>query len=288
MGIMKPKFGLNAKHWCAALAIVGAIVLTLAVMQPNVSTQATSSADAKSLSPSLPSTANLTLIALNDTEYVWNSSQIAALPSTTGQGGLAYGSQPFKTNNYTGVSLKTLASLIGGMNNSEVLMVQGSDGYTINFTYSQVMNGNFSTWNGTGVPTTPTKPIVPIVAYYNNSQPIPAKSDNGSGPLMVAIVGNESLVTEGKYWVKWVDKIEVSSATSVPEFSAVTLAPLFAALTLIAVVSSVWLGRKYPKNPFLQSITKVHESRFKTRRFFGKNATTELFRFFEPNLSHHF
>jgi hypothetical protein len=181
-----------------------------------------SSADAKSLSPSLPSTANLTLVALNGTEYFLNSSQIAALPSITGSGGWS------TINNYTGVSLETLANLVGGLNSSEVLAVVGSDGYTKNFTYAQVVNGNFS--GGT---------FVAIIAYYNNSQLIPGESNGGKGPLMVAIVGNDSLVTPGNYWVYYADKVMVLRATSVPEFPAVTLLPLFTALTLIAVVSSV-------------------------------------------------
>jgi hypothetical protein len=202
--------------------------------------------------PSLPSTTNLTIFALNGTEHFLNSSQIAALPSTTAPGGYNAGTAPFSTNDYTGVSLKTLADLVGGLNSSEVLMVEGSDGYTQNFTYSQVVNGNFSTFNSTtGNPASPTKQIVPIVAYYNNSQLIPGESNGGSGPLMVAIVGNDSLITQGKYWVKWVVKLEVLRASStVPEFSLVSIVSLFVALTLIAVASSVWFGRKSPKKFF--------------------------------------
>jgi hypothetical protein len=221
------------------------IVSTLIVLQPYALTQAMSSVEIKSLSLSLPSTANLTLAALNGTEYLLNSSQIAALPSTTAAGGYIQGnSLPFNTNNYTGVSLNTLANMVGGLSSGEVLMVEGSDGYTINFTYSEVVNGNFSTFDSaTGNPASPTGPIVPIVAYYNDSQLIPDES-NGGGPLMVAIVGNDSLVTQGKYWVKWVDRVEVLSATSVPEFPSVSLVSLLVALTLIVVVSSVWDARK--------------------------------------------
>jgi hypothetical protein len=247
MGIMKLRFGFGAKHCCTALTVLGMIVLTLVLMQPYVSTQATSSADAKSLSPSLPSTANLTLVALNGTGYFLNSSQIATLPSTTGPGGWS------SINNYTGVSLETLANLVGGLNSGEVLAVVGSDGYTKNFTYAQVVNGNFSgyTYNRTtGNLTSPTEPIVAIIAYYNNSQLIPGKSNGGTGPLMAAIVGNDSLVTPGNYWVWWVDKVMVLRATSVPEFPAVTLVPLFIALTLIAVVSSIRFSRKSPKKQF--------------------------------------
>jgi hypothetical protein len=64
-------------------------------------------------------------------------------------------------------------------------------------------------------------------------------------------VGNDSLVTQGKYWVKWVWEVKVlNSASAIPEFPSVSLLPLFIALTLIAVASSVFLGRKSPKKRF--------------------------------------
>jgi hypothetical protein len=262
MDIVKLVSKFEAKRCYTAVAIVVMIISALIALQPYASTQAMSSADIKRDPPSLPTTANLTLVALNGTTRVLSSSQITALPSITAPGGLMPngGTPPFRTNNYTGVSLNTLANLVGGLNSSEVLSVVGSDGYTRNFTYSQVVNGNFPTYNKTtGNATVPTEPIVAIVAYYNNSQLIPGNwtMGLGSGPLMVAIVGNNSLVTQGKYWVKWVDKVEVLRATVVPEFPAVSLVSLFIALTLIAVVSSVWLGRKSLKKPFF---TKHDES----------------------------
>ena len=243
-----PKF--KAKRCFTALAVFAVIVSTLIALQPYVSTQAVGSADTKSLSSSLPSTANLTLVALNGTKYFLNSSQIANLPSTTASGGMYTGVSPSSTSSYTGVSLNTLANLVGGVNRSEILQVEGMDGYTRNFNYSQV-NGNFTAYDATtGNLISPTKPFTPIVAYYNDSQLIPGNSSGGDGPLMVAIVGNASLVTQGKYWVKWVDKVEVLPATPVPEFTSVSLVSLFLALTLIVVVSSVWLSRKSPKKLF--------------------------------------
>jgi hypothetical protein len=263
MDITKLVSKFEAKRCYTAVAIVVMVISTLIALQPYVSTQAMSSADIKRDPPSLPTTANLTLVALNGTTRVLNSSQITALPSITAPGGYFSdgATPPYSTYNYTGVSLNTLANLVGGLTSGEVLSVVGSDGYTRNFTYSQVVNGNFSAYTEnktTGVATVPTKPVVAIVAYYNNSQLIPGNWTKGvgSGPLMVAIVGNNSLVTPGKFWVKWVDKVKILP-TTIPEFPAVSLVSLFIALTLIAVVSSVWLGRKSLKKPFF---TKHDES----------------------------
>jgi hypothetical protein len=195
---------------------------------------------------SLPSTVNLTIIALNGTRYFFNSSQIASLSSTTGPGGMYTGVSPSSTSTYTGVSLSTLANLVGGVSSGEILQVEGMDGYTRNFTYAQV-NGNFTAYNATsGASVSPTKLFTPIIAYYNDSQLIPGNSSGGDGPLMVAIVGNASLVTPGKYWVKWVDKLTILP-TTIPEYPSMSLLPLLVALTLVAVVSSVYLSRKSKK-----------------------------------------
>ena len=238
-------FKFDNKSRCTLLIVCVMIASSLIAMQPRVA--ATQTAGFQSFadpSPSLPSTANVTVVALNGTQYFLNSTQLAALSSTTGPGGMSKGNLPYGINNYTGVSLNALANLIGGLNRSVVLSVVAYDGYIKNFTYTQVVNGNFSgsTYNPiTGNPASPTKPIVPILAYYNNSELIPPSP--GSGPLTTAIVGNDSLATPGKYWVKWVDKIEILP-TPVPEFPVVVLIPLFIALTLVAAAATVWLGRK--------------------------------------------
>jgi hypothetical protein len=206
------KFDIKLRYTVLVVFVI--IVSSLIVPQPRVAaTQNKVSPSFGSLSLSLPSAANLTLVAVNGTQYFLNSTQIAALPSTTGPGGFkpTGGTPPFSTNNFTGVSLNTLANQVGGLSSSEVLAIVSSDGYTKNFTYAQVVNGNFSgsTYNRTtGNPTSPTKPIVATIAYYNNSQLIPP-GPSGRGPLMVAIVGNDSLVTPGKLWSKWVVKLEI-------------------------------------------------------------------------------
>lgn len=252
MNIRKILSNFNTKHCCVRLAVFAVIVSISIVL--HVSTRAMSSGDINNLLPSLPYTANLTLVALNGTQYFLNSSRIITLPPITAPGGYMHGAgPPFSTNNYMGVSLNTLANLIGGLDSNEVLAVVGSDGYTRNFTYTQVVDGNFSgqTYNRTtGNPVSPTKPIVAIIAYYNNSQLIPGESNGGGGPLMVAIVGNDSLVTPGNFWVKWVDKVEVFRVASVPEFHPVSFVSLFIISSLIVVVSSVWLSRKSPKERF--------------------------------------
>ena len=45
-----------------------------------------------------------------------------------------------------------------------------------------------------------------ILMYEQDGKPI---SDSDGKPFRLAVVGDDNLLTEGHYWVKWVDRIEV-------------------------------------------------------------------------------
>jgi hypothetical protein len=153
---------------------------------------------------------NLTVIGLNGTEVLLNSTDIASLPSVTGVGGYNNASLA----NYTGVPLTTLCNLVGGINNDTAVKITGSDNYSQTFSYDQIVNGNFTTYDPTmGNPVPHSEPLTLIIAYYRNDVNL-----TNQGPLMVAIVGPEGLGTEGHYWVWWTVQIQVLNATAVPEF----------------------------------------------------------------------
>ena len=164
---------------------------------------------------------NLTLIGLNGTQVVLNSTDIASLPSARGLGG--FGS----LNNYTGVPLTALCNIVGGISNSSVVKVTASDNYNQTLSFDQVVNGNF-----TGL----AKPLTPIIAYYGND--INLTSDEG--PLMLAFIGPEGILTSSRLWVWHVIKIEVLSG-AVPEFQSFTVT-LF--LLMTAVTAMILLKRR--------------------------------------------
>jgi hypothetical protein len=182
------------------MIIVAVILSTLTVSQPCSSVKAQHSFGIMSLPP----TANLTVVGIDGSAVFVSSSMLESLPFIRAPGGYKNKVGTITgPDNYTGVAFNTLANLVGGVNSSEILRVVATDGYNLNFTYSQV-NGNFPTYNKTGYPTSPTLPITPIVAYYKNDQNITA-----GGPLRSAIVGDEALITDSKYWVQQVIRLEV-------------------------------------------------------------------------------
>lgn len=152
-------------------------------------------------------TMSLTMVALNGTQLTLNSTDIGKLPSVRGEGG-------FKTSagyirgigNYTGVSIETLCNLIGGINSDDCLRVTADDGYSMVYTYQQVNGENFTTFNAvTGDESSYTQPFTTILAYHEND----ANLSSDDGPLRLATIGPEKLVTEGHFWIKSVVKIEI-------------------------------------------------------------------------------
>jgi hypothetical protein len=147
----------------------------------------------------------LTVIGSSGTQVVLHETEIGNLPSYR-----AYGGYKNVLGNirglgyYTGVRLTTLCNLVGGMRAGDTLRVIASDGYQQDFTYSQVVLGEFVTYDPTTGEQVPhAQPLVPIMAYYYNDANIP------DGPLRSAIVGPEGLATDSIYWVKYAVKIEI-------------------------------------------------------------------------------
>jgi hypothetical protein len=176
---------------------------------------------------------SLTVVGASGSQVVLNETGIAGLLSYTGYGGFKNRLGNLKGfGDYTGVSLNTLCSLVGGLNATDSLNVTVSDGYFQIFTYEQI-NGDFITYNNiTGDQVSHRQPLVPIVAYYFNG----ANLSSDVGPLRLAIVGTEGLCTDSTYWVKWVVRIVVMKE-DVPEFPSLMVFPLFLLATLVAVLS---------------------------------------------------
>jgi hypothetical protein len=176
---------------------------------------------------------NLTLVGVNGTQVVLNSTDIAGLPSVRGLGGFrkVIGNVS-SLNNYTGVPLTTLCNIVGGISNISVVRITASDNYSQTLSFNQAIDGNFTTYDPiTGNVVPHTKPLTPIIAYYSND--VNLTSDEG--PLMLAIIGPEGLLTPGPYWVKFVIKIEVLSE-AVPEFQPLSLMIFLLTTTFTAMI----------------------------------------------------
>jgi len=177
---------------------------------------------------------SVTVVGANGTQIVLNESDVAGLPACTGYGGYKNQLGILKgLGNYTGVPLSVLCSLVGVLTNTSTVNVVAADNYSKIFTYAEV-NGEFVTYdNVTGEEISHSQPLLPIVAYYFNDTAV-APSD---GPLRIAIVGPEGLVTGSTYWVKQVVRIEVVDE-AVQEYSPLMALPLLLLATLAAAFYS--------------------------------------------------
>jgi DMSO/TMAO reductase YedYZ molybdopterin-dependent catalytic subunit len=179
---------------------------------------------------------SLTIVGINGTQVILNEDDVAALPFYRAYGG--YRNQLGNVRglgNYTGVSLNTLCDLVGGLTGTSVVKVIANDEqpYSVNLTFDQVVNGNFTTYSSSGEEVDHSQPLVPMLAYYFNDASI---NESSGGPLRLAIVGPEGLVTDSKYWVKWVVRVEIIDET-VPEFPSPILLSLLLFATSAAAIS---------------------------------------------------
>jgi DMSO/TMAO reductase YedYZ molybdopterin-dependent catalytic subunit len=184
---------------------------------------------------------SLTVVGATGSEVVLDENDVAALSSYRAYGGFKKQTGVVTgLGNYTGVSLNTLCDLVGGLTSTCTVNVSATD-YSSIFTYDEVANGNFITYNSGGDEVPHSQPLVPIVAYYFNDESI---SESNGGPLRLAIVGPEGLVTNSTHWVKWVVKVEVIDE-AVPEFPSPVVLPLLLFVTSTAAISFRALRRRH-------------------------------------------
>ncbi len=106
---------------------------------------------------------------------------------------------------YKGVSIEALLDTVGGLEENEAIRISGVDGYSMTLSNSQVNGNSLIAFDGISGEEVSAPPLTLIVAYEENGQPIEEKI----GPLRLAILSNESTVTEGHWWIKWFSRIEV-------------------------------------------------------------------------------
>jgi DMSO/TMAO reductase YedYZ molybdopterin-dependent catalytic subunit len=137
--------------------------------------------------------------------------ELRALPAIEGWGGIKNSTGRITVPAvYKGVTLTSLLQLIGGIDETAGISVIADDGYAMTLSFRQVSDGEFIAYDpGTGDETDPGEQLVSIIAYEVDGQPLPERSD---GLLRLVIVGSRNnQVTDGHWWVKWVDAIQVKA-----------------------------------------------------------------------------
>ena len=136
---------------------------------------------------------------------------IQELPSYEGPGGrissVGHVTPPVT---FKGVPVEDLCSLVGGFTEENSVQITAKDGYGMTFSYEQIVNGDYDTYDpSTGENQPYDGNLTTVVAYLEEGEPIPAEED---GPLRLAILGTNKVVTDGHWWIKWVETIEVKQA----------------------------------------------------------------------------
>ena len=149
---------------------------------------------------------NVTLIGSNSEQRILHYDEITSMPTYVGHGGFITSvgvvNGPYEGK---GVPLSDLCELLGGVTPSDIVMISAADGYSAVFDYDQIM-GDFVTYNPENLREVPHGELKLILMYELDGKPL---SDYDGKPLRLAVVGRDALLTEGAYWVKWVNKIEV-------------------------------------------------------------------------------
>jgi DMSO/TMAO reductase YedYZ molybdopterin-dependent catalytic subunit len=132
--------------------------------------------------------------------------EIKALSAEEGWGGIMNSSGvisgPFKQK---GVLLMDLLDEVGGISEGDAIRITAKDGYTMTYSYDQLANGNFTTLDCSTGEEVPHDKLTVILAYEEDGVALTDKI----GPLRIAILNSNTQVTEGHWWIKWVEQIEI-------------------------------------------------------------------------------
>ena len=140
-------------------------------------------------------------------ETVLTLEDLKKLPTVTGYGsmisttGVRFG--PYLC---TGVDLRDLVALAGGMHTDHRIWVSARDGYQWVFEADQLEGQGFVTL-GADLRVRESPPLRLVLVYEQDEKPVPY---NDGGPFRIAIVSDDpGIITEGSFWVKWVERIGI-------------------------------------------------------------------------------
>ncbi len=142
--------------------------------------------------------------------HALNMAQLRAMPVTDGQGGIKSSTgQITVPEQFKGVSLLDLVKALGvPFDPSMGVTVSAEDGYSMTFSYDQVMNGEFTSYDpAIGNELTTHDPLTAIIAYEHAGKPL-TTAEEGTLRLVVISATNNQVV-DGHWSVKWVNRVEV-------------------------------------------------------------------------------
>jgi DMSO/TMAO reductase YedYZ molybdopterin-dependent catalytic subunit len=157
-----------------------------------------------------PSGMELTVKSPDETVTLsWDD--IQDLPTYQGPGGrISSVGNVSPPRRFTGITVEDLCALVGGFTEENSVEITAKDGYGMTFSYDQIATGDYDTYDpSTGENKAFDGKLWTVIAYQEEGEFIPADED---GPLRLAILGTNKVVTDGHWWIKWVETIEVKEA----------------------------------------------------------------------------
>jgi DMSO/TMAO reductase YedYZ molybdopterin-dependent catalytic subunit len=139
--------------------------------------------------------------------------QLKALPAYTGYAGIKSSTgvitPPVK---YTGVRLRDLTALVGGITRANGVTIVAKDGYGMTFSYRQVMQNGFTTYDpATGDEEPPDGELHVLIAYAREGKMLA----EDEGPLRLAVAEDTpGQVVDGHWAIKWLDRVSVTKASA--------------------------------------------------------------------------
>ena len=182
---------------------VAAVLLTITVL---VGCGGVPAGDSAAGSPD----ATLTIKSADESiTLTWDD--IKGLPAYEGPGGrISSVGKVTPPTRFKGVTVEDLCALVGGFSEENSVQITARDGYGMTFSYDQIATGRYDTYDpSTGENIDFDGKLWTVIAYQEDSEPVPS---DGDGPLRMAILGTDRVVTDGHWWIKWVESIEVRQA----------------------------------------------------------------------------
>jgi hypothetical protein len=108
---------------------------------------------------------------------------------------------------YSGVSLLEALKTVGGIKDGDTVKVTAKDGYSKALTYTQITVADFPTYDTAGNPVAAEMKPAVFLAYEKEA----AALDEATGPIQMGIMTCKNQVTDGSWWVKLIEKVDVTS-----------------------------------------------------------------------------
>jgi hypothetical protein len=191
------------------MSVLGGIILILAIIASGLAGCGSTTTVISTVLPTTTNTANTSALTIvNGTQTkTMTMADIQALTPVTGSTGLITSSGTIDgPYNLQGAALSDVLKTVGGITANDAVKISAKDGYSMILSYQQVMNGTeFPIYNATTGKEEPAAGnVVVFIAYEQDGQAI---NDN-IGPLRMCVMA-PGQITDGQWWVKWVQTITV-------------------------------------------------------------------------------